>query len=131
VTGLDTNILIRYLVQDDSVQSPKAGAIIESFTAEQQGYICLPALVEMVWVLTSCYDMEKAGLLSVLDLLLRTRTLLLAQADAVRRAVDLFRSSKADFEDCLILHCCDAARCKETVTFDVGAAKMAGMRLIR
>lgn len=131
MTGLDINVMVRYLVQDDSVQSPKAGTVIESFTPERQGYICLTVLVELVWVLTSCYEMEKAGLLKVFDLLLRTRTLVVEQADVVRRAVDMFRTSKSDFEDCLILCACDVAGCEQTLTFDTGAAKTVGMHLIR
>jgi predicted nucleic-acid-binding protein len=131
VIGLDTNILVRYLVQDDPVQSPKATACIESFTPERRGYISLTALVELIWVLTSLYDIDKEGLLDVLDNLLRTRTLAIEQPNTVWRAVNLFRSARADFEDCLIVCSCQAAECDETLTFDAVAAKTAGMRLLR
>lgn len=131
MTGLDTNVLVRYLVQDDPVQSPKASACIESFTAERRGYISLTALIELAWVLTSCYAMDKDGLLNVLDTLLRTRSLAVEQANAVWGAVNLFRTSRADFEDCLILCSCSAAGCSETITFDGVAGKMSGMRLLR
>jgi predicted nucleic-acid-binding protein len=131
VTGLDTNILVRYLVQDDAVQSPKATACIESFTPERRGYISLTALVEIVWVLTSLYEMEKDGLLHVIDLLLRTRNLAVENAHTVWRALNLFRSSRADFEDCLIVCSCQAAECDEILTFDATAAKTAGMRLLK
>lgn len=131
MTGLDTNVLVRYLVQDDAVQSPKATACIESFTPERRGYIALTALVELAWVLTSCYAMDKDGLIRILDTLLRTRNLAVEQANTAWRAVNKFRSAKADFEDCLILCSCHAAGCEETLTFDNTAAKMAGMRLLR
>jgi predicted nucleic-acid-binding protein len=131
VTGLDTNILVRYLVQDDAVQSPKASACIESLTSERRGYISLTALVELGWVLTSCYAMDKDSLIRILDTMLRTRNLAVEQANTVWRAVSLFRSSKADFEDCLIACSCHAAGCEETLTFDSAAAKTAGMRLLR
>lgn len=129
--GLDTNVLVRYLVQDDAVQSPRATACIESFTPDRRGYISLTALIEVVWVLTSLYGMDKDGLLRILDTLLRTRNLAVEQANTVWRAVGLFRSSRADFEDCLIVCSCQAAECEETLTFDATAAKTAGMRLLR
>lgn len=131
MTGLDTNVLVRYLVQDDAVQSPKASACMESFTPEHRGYVTLVALVELAWVLTSCYAMDKEGLIRILDTILRTRNLAVEQATTVWRAVSLFRSTKADFEDCLILCSCHTAGCEETLTFDNAAAKMAGMRLLR
>ncbi len=131
MTGLDTNILVRYLVQDDAVQSPKATACIESFTVEHRGFVSLTALVELIWVLTSLYGMDKEGILHVLDNLLRTRTLAVEQAETVWRAVKLYRTSRADFEDCLILCSCRAAECDETLTFDATAAKTAGMRLLK
>jgi predicted nucleic-acid-binding protein len=131
MTGLDTNVLIRYLVQDDALQSPKATACIEAFTSEDRGYVSLTALVELGWVLTSCYAMEKEDLIRIFDTLLRTKNLAVDQATTVWRAVSLFRLSKADFEDCLILCCGHAAGCEETITFDNVAAKMPGMRLLR
>lgn len=131
MTGLDTNILVRYLVQDDAVQSPKATTCIESFTSERRGYITLTALVETAWVLTSCYAMDKDGLIRILDTLLRTVNLTVEQAAVVWKALGLYRSSKADFEDCLILSSCLGAGCKETLTFDSVAGKLEGMRLLR
>lgn len=129
--GLDTNVLVRYLVQDDAVQSAKASACIESLTDERCGYISLTALVELVWVLASCYAMDKDGLIRILEMLLRTRSFVVERANTVWRAVDLFYSSRADFEDCLISCSCAAAGCDETVTFDTLAAKAAGMRLLK
>lgn len=131
MTGLDTNVLVRYLVQDDAVQSPKATTCIESFTAEERGFVSLTTLIEVVWVLTSCYDMEKNGLIKVIDALLRTNHLLVEQRDVIWRAIHLFRLSKADFEDCLIACSCRAAGCDEILTFDALAAKTAGMRLLK
>ena len=129
--GLDTNVLVRYLVQDDAIQSPKATACIESFTAERRGFVSLTALVELVWVLSSCYEMDKDGLIRVIDTLLRTNYLAVEQPDTAWRAVHLFRLSKADFEDCLIACSCRAAGCDEILTFDSLAAKTAGMRLLK
>ena len=129
--GLDTNVLMRYLVQDDALQSPKATACIESFTPERRGYVSLTALIEIVWVLTSCYGMNKGSLIRILDTLLRIDNLIVEQAGTVREAIRLFNLSKADFEDCMISCSCLAMGCDETLTFDALAAKTAGMRLLK
>jgi predicted nucleic-acid-binding protein len=131
VTGLDTNVLVRYLVQDDAVQSAKATTCIESFTPEQRGFLSLTALVELSWVLTSCYAIDKDGILRIFETLLRTRSLTVEQSKTVWSAMRMFRSCRADFEDCLILCSGHAAGCDETITFDSVAGKMAGMRLLR
>ena len=57
MTGLDTNVLVRYIMQDDSEQSPKATDLIESLTAESQGYITVVSVVGLYWVLTSAYQL--------------------------------------------------------------------------
>jgi predicted nucleic-acid-binding protein len=129
--GLDTNILARYLVQDDAVQSPRASTLIDSLTDERRAYISLTVLLELVWVLRSNYGVEKAGMIRILEMLLRTRAFVVEQAATVSKAIDLFYTSRADFEDCLISCSCAAAGCDETVTFDSLAAKTAGMRLLK
>ena len=129
--GLDTNILARYIVQDDAVQSPRVNALIDSLTDEKRAYISLTTLIELVWVLRSNYDVDKAGMIRILEMLLRTRTFVVEQAATVSRAIDVFYTSRTDFEDCLISCSCNAAGCYETVTFDSLAAKTAGMRLLK
>ena len=131
MTGLDTNILARYIVQDDPGQSSRVNAFIDSLTDEKRAYISLTALVELVWVLRSNYDVDKGDTIRILEMLLRTRTFVVEQAATVSRAIDLFYTSRADFEDCLISCSCTAAGCDETVTFDAVAAKTAGMRLLK
>ena len=51
--GLDTNVLVRYIMQDDPEQSPKATELIESLTGENPGYITMVSVIELYWVLTS------------------------------------------------------------------------------
>ena len=57
--GLDTNVLVRYIAQDDIAQSAKASALIESLTADEPGYVTQVALVEVVWVLSSLYAADR------------------------------------------------------------------------
>lgn len=129
--GLDTNVIVRYVSQDDPVQSPKANELVESLTAEEQGFIAMASVVELVWVLQSCYQATKSEIADVLETLLRTKELVVERADVVWQALRRFADSKADFADCLIERCASAADCDYTVTFDRKAAKSAGMRQIR
>ena len=128
--GLDTNVLVRYIAQDDPEQSPKATRLIESLTAESPGYITVVSLVELVWVLTACYGSAKKEVCEVLEMLLRTKELMVAEAGTVWKALRVCRDGKADFPDSLIERLADAAGCAYTATFDRGAAKTCGMRLI-
>ncbi len=128
--GLDTNVLVRYVMQDDPRQAEKASRVIESLTPESPGFVPVVALVELVWVLSSCYDLTREQVGQALDALLRTKEILLDRADQVAQALRAFRASAAEFADCLIERTAAAAGCEHTMTFDSGVAKRAGMRLI-
>jgi predicted nucleic-acid-binding protein len=128
--GLDTNVLVRYVAQDDAKQSPKATRLIESLTAESPGYVSLVSIVELVWVLTGCYALTKEEISEVLETLLRTKELIVANADIVWKAVRLFKAGKADFADCLIAISAQEASCNYTATFDRDAVKHCGMKMI-
>lgn len=128
--GLDTNVVIRYIAQDDPVQSQKATRLIESLSSDAPGYIPLVALVEIVWVLEESYGLTKKELIVILETLLRTKELVVERAEVVARALGVFWASRAGFSDCLIERCAQAAKCEYTLTFDKAAAKSAGMRLL-
>jgi len=129
--GLDTNVLVRYIVQDDPKQSAKATRLIESLTAAEPGFVSVIALVELVWVLSSFYGWSRDQVAQTLDLLLRSKELIIDRADLVLKAVRVFRAGSADFADCLIERTGAAAGCRQTMTFDVGASKSAGMTLVQ
>ena len=128
--GLDTNILVRYLTQDDVAQSKKANALIESLSPEAPGFISHLSLVELVWVLQGCYGSNKKDIIQVLDTLLRTSGLMVEQADVVWQALRRYAEANGDFADGLIERVNHAAGCEYTATFDRDAAKSAGMRLL-
>jgi predicted nucleic-acid-binding protein len=128
--GLDTNVLVRYIAQDDSKQSPKASRLIESLTSDSPGYVSVVSLVELVWVLSGCYALTKDEICEVLEALLRTKEVIVQNAAIVWKAVRLFKSGKADFADCLIELSAKEAGCGYTATFDRDAAKHCGMKLI-
>jgi predicted nucleic-acid-binding protein len=129
--GLDTNVLVRYIMQDDPRQSAKATRLIESLEADRPGFIGMVSIVELYWVLTSCYDLTNDQVRQALDLLLRTRQIVVDRADQVLRALKVFETGKADFADCLIERAAAAAGCEKTMTFDASAARHAGMTLIQ
>ncbi|WP_426136541.1 PIN domain-containing protein [Pseudomonas sp. PWP3-1b2] len=126
--GLDTNVLVRYVTQDDPVQSPKASELIESLTTLSPGFVSLVTVVELVWVLQSCYQAAKSDVVAVLEILLHTRELTIERAEIIWQALRRFSANKADFTDCLIERCAHSAGCRYTATFDLSAAKAAGMK---
>lgn len=128
--GLDTNVLVRYIMQDEPKQAAKATKLLESFTADAPGFVPLVAVVELCWVLTSCYGADREQVLQVLDVLLRSKQLIVDRADQVVRAMRAYGTGSADFADCLIERVSAAAGCSQTMTFDPTAAKTAGMTLI-
>lgn len=131
MTGLDTNVLVRYIMQDDPKQASRASRLVESLSAESPGFVTLVSVVELVWVLGSCYELQRAQLSDALEGLLRTKEIVLERAETVWKAVRLYRGSSADFADCLIERSAAAAGCACTMTFDRSAAKSCGMSLIQ
>jgi predicted nucleic-acid-binding protein len=128
--GLDTNVLVRYITQDDPVQSPKASILIESFSETEPGFVSLISIVELVWVLQGAYPAQRADIISVLEKLLRVKTLHVEHMGLVMHALQAYASGNADFADCLIERSSHHAGCSRTMTFDRKAAATAGMVLL-
>ncbi len=128
--GLDTNVLVRYIAQDDMVQSGRATLLIESLTEDNPGFVSQIVLVELVWVLKRAYHLDRRGILQVLRKLLQTASLVVENSSMTAQAVRLYASGNADFADCLALHAARAAGCEQTWTFDSLAARDAGMNLL-
>ena len=129
--GLDTNVLVRYIMQDDAKQSLKAAKLLESLTVEEPGFVSLVSVVELGWVLSSSYDLDREQVAQALELMMRTKTVVVDRADEVMKALRVFKASSADFADCLIERTAASAGCAKTMTFDGGAAKAVGMTLIQ
>ena len=128
--GLDTNVLVRYVMQDDPRQSARATRVMDSLNPEAPGFVSLVALVELVWVLKSNYGLDRSQVAAVLETLLRSKELVIDRAEIVGRALQRFAGTGADFADALIERLAAAAGCEATFTFDAGAVKSAGMRLV-
>lgn len=122
--GLDTNVLVRYIVQDDPEQAALAVRLIEGrCTAQSPGFVSVPVLVELVWVLATTYRHGKALVVAVIRQLLRTAELTVEDRDIVLSALREFESGAADFADYLIAHRNHARGCTHTYTFDQRASR--------
>jgi predicted nucleic-acid-binding protein len=128
--GIDTNVLVRFIAQDDPVQSPKAAAFVESLSKVNPGYVTVVTLAELAWVLRYHYDVPRHVLGDVVERLLNLPVVMIDCEQQVREALVAFRASTVDFSDQLIERCGSAAGCEETVTFDRKAARLTGMRLL-
>lgn len=128
--GLDTNVLVRYIAEDDVAQSAAAARIMESLSPESPGFVALVVMAELVWVLQYCYRLSKLEIAEVINKLLRSAELLIENTEIVAQALREFRASRADFADCLIDRCARAAGCQHVVTFDKRARTIGTMRLI-
>ncbi len=129
--GLDTNVLVRYIMQDDAAQSPRATDLIEALTVDEPGFVSIVAVVELGWVLSSSYGLSRQQLGQAFEALLRTKEIVVDRADSVLKAVRRFSATSADFADCLIERAGADAGCRCTMTFDAAASKVVGMSLVR
>lgn len=126
--GLDTNVLVRYLAQDDAAQAARATALIESFDEDDPGFVSLVVLAELHWVLTRAYLIGPAEVITIIRKLLDARELAIQEPDLVRRA--LGQAGHADFADAVISELGRAAGCSTTATFDKRAARLDRMSLV-
>jgi predicted nucleic-acid-binding protein len=128
MTGLDTNVLVRYLTQDDAKQAAQATQLIENtLTVAKPGFISLVVLTELYWVLTNLYSVTGPEWLDTVDDLLASQRMHLEQREVVQAAGRVCRSGKAGFVDALIAQVAKAAGCGRTVSFDKAAVRLAGM----
>ena len=128
--GLDTNVIVRYVMQDDPKQSQKGTRLIEALSSEAPGFVPLVAVVEIAWVLTSCYDLKREQVAEAIGGILRSKEFVVDRAEQVAQALRVYKTGSADFADCLIERGSTSAGCDRTMTFDASAAKNAGMTLI-
>jgi len=129
--GIDTNVLVRYIAQDDATQSRRATSFIEKECNEAApGFVGLVVLVEVVWVSESRYGATREDVADIVRRILSVKQLVVQDAETAWKALRLFESSKADFADCLVARSAIAAGCKSAVTFDKQASK-AGMTLLK
>ncbi len=125
--GIDTNVLVRYLVRDDQAQFDKARRLINRELAQGESVlVSLVGLLETEWVLRSRYELMKAEIIAAFSSLLDAAELTFEDEPSVEQAVYTWRDASAEFADCLISARNLGLGCRATATFDGKALKIAG-----
>ena len=129
--GLDTNVVVRYLTQDDAKQAAIASRLFEQvLSADQPGFVSHITLCEIAWVLAGCYDADKARIRVVIEGLLGSKQIIVEEADLVWKALKAWEKPSADFSDALVGQALTARGCRRIVTFDKSAARLPGFELL-
>jgi len=129
MTGLDTNVLVRYFTRDDPRQFRVAERLFEEI-AERGGFVNVVVLCELAWVLEGAYGLERRAIVDVFRGLMDTAQLSIEDREMVARAVDEFAEGKAGFADYLIGVRNRAAGCDATATFDRALRGSDGFRVL-
>lgn len=129
LTGIDTNVLLRALLQDDEIQSPIAADLMLSLTPSAPGFVTQVTLAEVYWVLARSVRLPRRDRLRVMRKLIETEVLEFDDGESVARALALAEDG-ADFGDALIQGTMELFGVDRTVTFDRSAAERLGWRLL-
>ncbi len=129
--ALDTNVLLRLLLEEDAAQAAKARRELEKFDdSDGEVFINDIVLAETLWTLRAAYDCEKPDLLLTLHSLLNTATFSFENRTVLQAAVTMYESSAADFSDCLIAAKNSAAGYEYTRSFDRAMRGLTGVKLL-
>lgn len=130
--ALDTNVLVRYLVQDDSGQLAAAKRLIGRYVAESKSlFVPVTVTVELEWVLRASFGCTKDDVLQALSNLFSAAELTFESERAAEVALQLYREGPADFADCLHIALAAEAGEQPLWTFDKSSARVSGAQLIR
>ena len=127
--GLDTNILVRYLTQDDPIQSPKAREVLERrLTEENTGFVSIVAMVETVWVLERSYGLTTDEIVGAVERVLQTDVLIVEDEQEVFTAMIALKEGQGSFADAMIAALGARMGCSCTLTFDQKALRLPGFK---
>ena len=125
--GVDTNVLVRFLVRDDEVQFEKARKLIKrEVAAGRRVFVSQLVLLETEWVLRSRYSLPKNLIIEAISGLLGATDVRFEDEPAIEEALFIWKDTAADFADCLIGAQNRRLGCRATATFDVKASKLPG-----
>jgi len=129
--GLDTNVVLRYMLQDDPGQTPRVNRIVDRvLSTENPGFISLVTVLEIVWVLGSLLKQTPAEIATHLENLLAADSLEVQNEQQVFEATFALKRGVGEFEDALIGALNAWAGCPHTLTFDKKALRMPHFQLI-
>lgn len=125
--ALDTNVLVRFLVEDDPLQSDRAAGLVERVVeAGDRLFVSEVVMCELVWVLKGAYGFRRQQIADTLADLLRARHLVFSGNDRLWRALRAFDAGRGDFADYVILEQARGADCDAVATFDRALQKEGG-----
>jgi len=129
--GLDTDVLVRYLAQDDPVQSVKATDLIERRLSKRDpGFMSIVAMAETVWVLQRSYGLDDPTVAAVIERTLQADSLIVENEQQVFAAIIALREGRGSFADALIGALGTRAGCRTTMTFDQRASRLSSFELL-
>lgn len=128
--AIDTNVLVRFLVQDDPVQTAACIRFVETLSADNPGYVSREVLVEFVWVLERAYRYKRPMIAITVQRLLEAAELVVEAADDVGALLDLYRDEGCGFADLMIAAAAQRAGAEKLVTLDRKAAELSGAELL-
>ena len=123
--AVDTNVLLRLIVDDDEEQTRDANAFVR---ASGRVFVSQVVLVEAAWVLARAYGLSRAQLARAIELVLAADAFTVERSDLVVESLKLFASSNADFSDCVIVATARAANELPLATFDAAASRLPDTR---
>lgn len=131
MAGLDTNVLVRWLVDDDARQSAAVGALLAKVRARAETLLVpTTVILELEWVLRSRYGFDKPTVIKAFNALLETQEIEFENEALVEQALHFFREGAADFADCLHAGTCAALGQAPLLTFDRRAARMESAEML-
>ena len=128
--GLDTNVVLRLLLDDDSKQWRAVQGFVQELNPTNPAYLSLIVMMELHWVLRSRYSLPRDAILEMFASLLTLSDLVVEDRGLVEEAISIVGATRADFSDVVIALRDRDAGCLETMTFDRAAAKLPDMRLL-
>ena len=130
MTALDTNVIVRYLVDDNAEHAEAARALLDELTPGNPGFICREVIVEVAWVLERSYRFARTRVAEALMDLTASDSLIVENSDDVAAAAHLYRQGGAGFSDLMILAAAERERASPLYTFDRRLARMQGAILV-
>ena len=128
--ALDTNVLVRFLTQDDDAQFQVAADLIEGCTRDLPGYVCREVMIELVWVLERAYKYSREEIADALLRIVTVSQLLVENAQDIASIINLYRDEGYDFADLMIRQAAQRTESRILKTFDQKLARLEGVELL-
>ena len=128
--ALDTNVLVRFLAQDDDAQFEVAAGLIEGCTSDAPGYVCREVIIELVWVLERAYKYSREDIAEALLSIVTASQLSVENAQDIASVVNLYRDEGYDLADLMIRQSAQRSENRILKTFDQKLAKLDGVELL-